>query len=493
MSQISVNDLTFYYEGSYDTIFEHVSFRVDTDWKLGLVGRNGRGKTTFLNLLMGKYEYRGSISASVSFDYFPFEVKEQCKDTIEILDEMDPNYELWRICKELTLLEVDAAEVLYRPFQTLSQGEQTKVLLGVLFAREHHFLLIDEPTNHLDMNAREVVMQYLKRKRGFILVSHDRYFLDGCVDHILAINKSNIEVMQGDFSNWWENKQRQDASELEENEKLKREVTRLSKAAKRTENWSDAVEKTKTGTRIAGLRPDRGHIGHKAAKMMKRAVSIEKRANEAVEAKKKLLKNMESADDLKLFPLRHHKEVLVKAEDLSISYENKEVFEHLEFAVRNRERIVLQGKNGCGKSSVLKLILGEEISHTGRVELASGLVISYVSQDTSHLTGSLKEFIKEHDLNESLFKTLLRKLDFSRTQFDKRLEEYSGGQKKKVLVAKSLCEQAHLYLWDEPLNFIDIFSRIQIEELIKQYQPTLLMVEHDRFFVEEVATEMIKM
>ena len=223
MSQISVNNLTFYYDGSYDNIFEDVSFRIDTDWKLGFIARNGRGKTTFLNLLMGKYEYLGKITASVEFDYFPFYVSDKEKDTLSVIEEINPEYEFWKICRELTLLQVDA-DVLYRPFHTLSNGEQTKVMLALLFSGENRFLLIDEPTNHLDMEAREMVSDYLKRKKGFLLVSHDRAFLDKCIDHVLTINKTNIEVQQGNFSSWEENKRRQDEYELAENERLKKEI-----------------------------------------------------------------------------------------------------------------------------------------------------------------------------------------------------------------------------------------------------------------------------
>lgn len=483
MALINVSDLTFYYDGSYDIIFDHVSFQIDTDWKLGFIGRNGRGKTTFLNLLMGKYEYKGTISSPVSFDYFPFPVTDKTQNTIDIIEVIHPEYELWKVCKELTLLEVDP-EVLYRPFETLSNGEQTKVLLAVLFSKENNFLLIDEPTNHLDMDTRIVVKNYLNGKKGFILVSHDRSFLDGCIDHVLAINKSNIEVRQGNFSTWWENKKNQDEYELAENEKLKKDIKRLTEAAKRTENWSDQIEKSKIGNHVG----DRGFIGHKSAKMMKRAKSIESRSQNALEEKSKLLKNIEEVDDLKIIPLKHHKDTLINIEDLSISYGDRRLFENLNLSVKTGDRIVLKGKNGCGKSSILKLILGEDIAYTGKVELASGLIISYVSQDTSKLSGSLSDFIYEHKLDESLFKAILRKLDFSRVQFEKRIEEYSGGQKKKVLIAKSLCEQAHLYLWDEPLNFIDIFSRMQIEQLIRKYTPTMLMVEHDKTFVDEIAT-----
>lgn len=199
MSMIDVVNLSFSYEGSFEEVFEDVSFRIDTDWKLGFVGRNGRGKTTFLNLLMGKYKYQGVISASVEFAYFPYSVKEIDRMTMEILEEVNPQFEEWQLFRELNLLNVEA-EVLYRPFSSLSYGEREKVLLAVLFLGEERFLLIDEPTNHLDVEARRQIAQYLNRKKGFILVSHDRDFLDSCVDHILSINKMDIEVQKGNFS-----------------------------------------------------------------------------------------------------------------------------------------------------------------------------------------------------------------------------------------------------------------------------------------------------
>lgn len=169
---------------------------------------------------MGEYEYIGNIKSSVKFDYFPFKIKDKEKDTLEILEEINPDYEFWKVCRELDYLKVDA-EVFYRPFSTLSDGEQTKVLLALLFSQEGNFLLIDEPTNHLDMESREILAGYLNKKKGFILVSHDRNFMDSCIDHVLVINKTNIEIQQGNFSSWWENKQKQDAFELAENERLK--------------------------------------------------------------------------------------------------------------------------------------------------------------------------------------------------------------------------------------------------------------------------------
>lgn len=490
MSLIQINNLTFSYDTSYDYIFENVSLQIDTDWKLGLTGRNGRGKTTFLNLLLGKYEYSGTIRASVEFDYFPYEVPDQFCDTLAVVDGVVPQYEYWMLQRELSLLDVEE-EVLYRPFSTLSNGEQTKVLLAALFLKEGCFLLIDEPTNHLDMKAREIVGQYLNSKKGFILVSHDRMLLDQCVDHIVSINRAGIEVQRGNFSSWQQNKDLQDRFELAENEKLKKEIKALTAAARRTADWSDRIEKTKNGTKLSGIKPDKGHIGHQAAKMMKRSKALEARQENAIEEKSRLLKNIDAADRLSISPKAYHGSRLVEADGLSILYDGRTVAEGISFTVNAGDRIALLGRNGSGKTSILKLIMGEDISHEGKLKIGSNLIISYVSQDTSYLKGDLKNYAREEDIEESLFKTILRKLDFERVQFEKDMSEFSEGQKKKVLIAKSLCMQAHLYLWDEPLNFIDVISRIQIEELLLSNKPTMIFVEHDRAFSSRIATKQI--
>jgi lincosamide and streptogramin A transport system ATP-binding/permease protein len=497
MSLINVTNLTFAYDGSYDNIFENVSFQIDTDWKLGFTGRNGRGKTTFLSLLLGKYEYSGTISNNINFEYFPFEVVNKVNNTIDVIDDICPDYLLWKVMRELTLLQV-SEDILYRPFDTLSNGEQTKVLLAALFLKESSFLLIDEPTNHLDLNARKIVSDYLNSKRGFILVSHDRAFLDNCVDHILSINKTNIEIQKGNFSSWWENKEMQDNFELAENEKLKKDIRHLSAAAKRTSGWSDKVEKTKKGTDSSGSKvADRGYVGHKAAKMMKRSKVIENRQQSAIEEKSGLLRNIEDSESLKISQLAYHKNRLVELENVSIFYGEKVVCKDIGFTIEQGDRIALAGKNGSGKSSIIKLICGEEICgeeiyYTGTFRKGSQLKISYVSQDTSHARGSLTDYAIENDLDESLFKAILRKLDFARVQFEKDLSDFSGGQKKKVLIAKSLCEKAHLHIWDEPLNFIDVISRMQIEELLLEYLPTILFVEHDSEFCKNIATKVVK-
>lgn len=555
MSQITVRDLTFSYDTVYDNIFEHVSFQIDTEWKLGFIGRNGKGKTTFLKLLMGEYEYQGSISASVEFDYFPYEIADNYKNTLEIIKDKIAPYSVWEeemqgilkdqeelrtgmerrktaggkepdlkkeactpnearldellerygrlldlyqahdgyiidelIEKELGKLQVDPS-VLQRPFSTLSFGERTKIMLAALFLKKNNFLLIDEPTNHLDLEGRETLAGYLQAKQGFILVSHDRAFLDQCIDHVLSINRADIEVVKGNFTSWYKNKERKDQYEMERNEKLKKDIVLLSEAAKRAMGWSDQVEASKIGTHAA----DRGAIGHKAAKMMKRAKAIESRKLNAIEEKKSLLKNVEQVDSLKMNVLNFPKKRFLEAEELSLLYDGRPVASGLSFVIQEGDRLAIRGRNGSGKTTLLRLLLGEDISYTGRYQVAPGLKISYVSQDTSYLNGNLKDFAFRYNLDEAIFKAVLRQLDFSRNQFEKDISDFSGGQKKKVLLAKSLAEPAHLFLWDEPLNFIDVFSRFQIEELLLKYQPTMIFVEHDKVFSDKIAKRILSL
>lgn len=503
MSQISVSNLTFCYEGSFDNIFENASFSIDTDWKLGFIGRNGKGKTTFLNLLLGKYEYTGSINSNMIFDYFPYKVSSDTADrpAIELMEDWKMGVESWRVMCELGPLNIDA-ELLYRPFNTLSFGERTKIMLAVLFSGDNDFLLIDEPTNHLDKEARNTIKNYLKSKKGFILVSHDRDLLDACIDHVLVLNRATVEVQSGNFTTWWDNKQKADSFAESENAKHLKEIGKLKASADRAERWADKNESTKIGFDPI-KEPERNistraYIGAKTKKMQARVSSFEKRVDREIREKESLLQDIERPSDLKLTTLEHYKNQLIRIKDLSVRYNDSAVplFTGFNMDLMQHDIIFLDGRNGCGKSSLIKAILGEisdRIILDGTFEIAPNLIISYVNQDTSHLKGSLKKHAESHRLDYSLLLTVLRQLDFDRVQFEKNMEDYSEGQKKKVLIASSLITPAHLYIWDEPLNYIDVFSRMQIEKLIESFKPTMLLVEHDVRFKEKLATSIISL
>ena len=250
MSQITIQDLSFTYEGDHVPVFQHLDLQLDTRWKLGLVGRNGRGKTTLLRLLEGSLSGGGVLTRPDRTIYFPRLVAEPERPAREILLEGIPWEEEWMLLRELNRLGLDE-DILDRPFSSLSGGEQTRAGLARLFCQEDGYPMLDEPTNHLDEAGRTLTARYLRGlDRGFLLVSHDRAFLDACTDHTLALNRTGSELVQGNFSVWYQEKERRDRRETARNEALRGEIRRLEQASRRTSLWSDRVEQSKYGSEI---------------------------------------------------------------------------------------------------------------------------------------------------------------------------------------------------------------------------------------------------
>ena len=490
MSIIQMKNLTFGYDGSAELVFDRLSLDLDSSWRLGITGRNGKGKSTLLRLLAGQLTGQGEILAPLSFQLFPC-AAQPGETGLMLMERLASQGEYWQFCRELSLLELPE-ELLWRPYESLSGGEQTKLMIAALFLREDSYPLLDEPTNHLDQHARQVLGEYLARQKGFLLVSHDRALLDRCIDHILVLGKSRITVQKGNFSSWEENKSRQDQFEREENAKLERQIAHLTQAAARASGWSDRLEATKWGSRNSGLRPDRGYIGHKSAKMMKRAKAMYQRRMDAAEEKKALLHDIDHQDEIRLEGLAPPARVLVEARGLTFGYEQgRALTAPLDFQLRAGEHMALVGKNGCGKSTLIRLIAGEALPHEGSLFLPGGLKISYLPQQAEDFSGTLRQYAQRWQVEQTLFFTLLRKLELPSAAREGRFEEMSDGQKKKVMLARSLCQKAHLYLWDEPLNFMDVISRMQIEEMVAASGQTILYVEHDRRFCENTATALL--
>jgi lincosamide and streptogramin A transport system ATP-binding/permease protein len=311
--------------------------------------------------------------------------------------------------------------------------------------------------------------------------------LDAVCAHILSINRANIDVSRGNYSTWKENNDRREARELSENARLKKDITRLKTSAKRVGDWSESTESSKIGSHLG----DRGFVGHKAAKMMSKAKNIERRKEQAAEDKSKLLKNVEITEEIIIKPLAYHKNTLIEARNFQIIYDGEPIFSPVSFKVSRGERLAFSGGNGAGKSSIIRLIIGEKVEYSGEFSVAGGLEIAYVKQSANDLSGSLRDFADAQGVDEVLLKSALRKLGFEREKFDSDIADFSEGQKKKTALAASLCRQAHLYIWDEPLNFIDILSHAQIIEAVLEWKPTLVFTEHDAFFTENVATEIV--
>lgn len=515
MSAIQIQSLTFTYPSKSEPVFDHLNLVLDSSWKLGFTGRNGKGKTTLFKILEASSqeypdplysEYSGNIYSGCRFCYFPYEIKHPDWMAIEALSEVLPDLEDWKLMRELNLMNMDC-ELLYRIFSSLSPGEQTRILLAALFAQnEASFLLMDEPTNHLDQKARQEVSRYLNFKKGFIVISHDQAFLDGCIDHVLAFNKNSVQVQKGNLSQYLESRENLKKEESSRKIQLQKEIRYLDKASQNTASWSAKAEKAKNGNGPV----DRGFISHKAAKVMKRSKSMQKRQSKALDEKKSLLNDFEEISELKLHPLSFTGRCLIQAENLQLGYKagnieaddrdgtekssGQMLFEPVNFTLMPGERLWLQGDNGTGKSSLLHWILNPDhpgMIQSGTLARDSRLVISYLEQDSQHLAGNLDTLCRQKDLDADLVRAILIHLGFSRELLFSPLESMSLGQKKKVLIALSLAKPANLYIWDEPLNYLDLESRLQLEEVLKNNPCTMIFVEHDAKFGQDISTDQL--
>lgn len=498
MGQIKIANLTYRYANQSQNLFNHLNANLDTSWKLGLVGRNGRGKTTLLNLLRGKLTGTGQIVSQTAFAYFPAIIADPANLTYsELTDAGRP--ELWKIQRELSLMQVDE-QLLWQPFSSLSGGEQTKVLLALAFAEEDAFPLLDEPTNHLDQASRRQVASYLqKKKTGYIVVSHDRDFLNQTTDHILAIEQTEIHVYQGNFASYELTKKRRDQANQSKNSKLQREIGELNQSRQRIKGYSDKAEKEK----YAGAHKNelvqhinRGFYSHKAAKIMQRSKNAERRMNQEIADKEGLLINIEEVPALSMnfTPDYHHE--LLRLDKLALNLDNgRRLFRDLSASLANQGVLALTGANGTGKTTLLRFLLGqrEGLQTEGQVEQVSNLKVSYLPQQFDDYTGSLQAFAKEHHLSYSDLLNNLKKMGFPRANFETPIEQMSLGQQKRVALAKSLVEPANLYFWDEPANYLDVFNQDQLINLLQEVKPAMILVEHDAHFIEAVAQRVLEL
>lgn len=478
---IQVNDVTFGYAGK-DNLFEHVSFAIDERAATALIGRNGRGKTTLLKLLAGEItDYTGRIDvpcATVRFDCGT------CTEESAFVAAERYGGEPWQIEREAELLGI--SDLLDRELSTLSGGQRTRVHLAGLFAVDA-YALIDEPTDSLDFAGRQAVARYLARKRGFLLASHDRAFLDACTCRTVAITRTGVTVTGGKVGAYLADIAAREHNERIEDARLKKEIDRMLSAARARVGNAERAEKSKYGVQASGLKADRGAVGHKAAKMMQAAKNIERQSLRAAEEKRKLLTNAERCPDLKLVPLSFRTQTLVTAADVSLRYGEKTVLSGVNFTVERGSRTAVVGSNGCGKSTLLKAIAGIGTAEVGgTLKIPNDLTVSYVGQEG--IAQPLHVLCDRQQIDRSLVRALGVQVGLSAHVFDTDVTHMSLGERKKAALVLSLCSSAHLYVWDEPLNYVDIETREQIARMILAFRPTLVFVEHDAAFVDRVAT-----
>jgi lincosamide and streptogramin A transport system ATP-binding/permease protein len=300
---------------------------------------------------------------------------------------------------------------------------------------------------------------------------------------------------------WWENNEQRMESERARNDQLKKEMGAIDAAMKKNAQWSAKAEgyknRAKAPSKVAEDHFRRAYEGAKSKKLMSLSKNLEQRNERKLEEKQSLLKDLERTETLKITGTEHHNRTPVILKDITLKRYGEIVVEGFSLAVERGSKISLQGRNGCGKSTLIKYLAGlgedEGITAEGDIYIAPGLKISYVGQDTSSLSGTLYDIAGERGCDKTIFSTILIKMGFTKEMLYRDVSQLSLGQKKFVMIALSLCEHADLYLWDEPLNYIDVYMRQEIERLVKDNNVTMLFVEHDRTFAESVADVEVNM
>ena len=517
MSRIIVQNLNFSYNDPYYQVFRNITFNIDTEWKLAVIGRNGIGKTTLLKLINGDLcPDSGEIKKKVKTQYFPyvhryeekykivFNLIKECVgnycsmeeklDIPEILEEyirlggFTINAKIKREIKKIGLKE----KILEKEFSVLSSGEKIKISLIILFMQKEifdGFILLDEPTNHLDSQGEEEVIRYLKSKKGFMLISHKKTFIDQVADHILYINKYSIDIEKGNYSTWKKNKDMIEEYELKTELNIKNEIKKLERSMIKKENWAIIANKQKC--RFAANNRTNGTQAY--SNQVKRA---KKRIESDLEKKKNLLKNYEVIKKLEINQLNIEEDWLIKVQNLNYSYNQEEILlSNISFTLKCGERLWIRGQNGTGKTTLLKLISKELYSPSIRYN--EGLLFSILKQELNfedEISG--KEFLKKDCASNFQYEKALSLcdiFDLSKEDLEKSCNIYSSGQKKKILLAKVLSQENHIIILDEPLNYMDNLFREQLEKAIIDTKPTMIFIEHDIKFGEKIATKILNL
>lgn len=519
MPSINIDNLTYNHKSPYRSIFSDYSLNIDCSWKTGLTGKNGSGKTTLLNILSGKLaldsgivsvpayamlfsgEYADTtntgfdiVKAVCGFTAMEEKMASLLKDnSSESIDQYSDTENLYALCggyefesrfmKELSEMGMNE-QMGHVRLNRLSGGERTRILITALFIRNDSYALIDEPTNHLDIFGRKKLADYLNRKKGFLLVSHDRYMLDACTDHIISLDKEP-SLIKGNYSVWKDAYDKQQGFIERTNENLAREIKHLKKSAADRRDWSDSIEKT---IKSAG---DRGYVSARSREQMQRALAIEKRIDRIIEQKESLQYERPKKRDLKINTDTGN-EILLSVENAGYSINDREIFSDMHFTVSRNSITTIIGRNGCGKTTLFNAVNNEIKTDRGIISIKPGTRISYLKQIPENTVGNIMHMLEKRKTEIRKFTYVMNYLGYAGNILDKQYELLSDGERKKVEIAVSLCSDADLYIWDEPLNYLDIETREKIELLLME-KPAMLICEHDRRFIENISDETIEM
>lgn len=370
-----------------------------------------------------------------------------------------------KICSGLQINE----KMLNQNYNDLSGGEKTIVNLGALLLKEPSILLLDEPTNHLDMEKLEWLEKFLKEYKGTILmVSHDRYFLDKIATKTILLENGKEKIYFGNYSYFLKEDEKRTLAEFENYKNQQKMIKKMKESIKTLRKFGELA---------------------KNEMFFKRAKSIEKKLAKIeqlpqVDLEQKTLLNFKLNIDS-----RSGKDVVI-INNLNKNFESKNIFENANLQIHYGEKIALIGKNGTGKSTLLKIIMNEDCEYTGEIKIGQSVNIGYIPQEIKFEDDNqtILNFFEQFDnRNETEIRTSLAKYMFRGNDVFKKVSSLSGGEKVRLILAKLLKQNINFLILDEPTNHIDIETRELLEEAIKEYSGTVLFVSHDRYFINNLA------
>jgi macrolide transport system ATP-binding/permease protein len=447
-------------------ILDIESLKVYSQDRIGIVGINGVGKTTLINILCQRLQSdEGNVKLYGTYSYIS---QLEGPESTSIANEMASRFNVESIWNE-----------------SMSGGEKTRFKLAHALSQNSMLIFADEPTSNMDIDGIELIEKSFKKYKGaLVLISHDRNFLDGLCNKILEIEYGRIKIYNGNYSDYA-------AQKVKERERYEFEYEEYIKEKKRLKSViSDAKQKVKsikTAPKRMGNSEARLHKmgGQKAKANIERAVkNIEKRI-EHLEVKEKpkeqAIIKLDIEDSNKL-----HSKVVIEGKNITKSFGKKIILDNAEFSIYNTSKVALIGPNGCGKSTFIKMIMDNDKS----IRIAKGAKIGYFSQaiDILKVNCTIIENVMESSVQDETFaRVLLARLLFKREDIYKKVSVLSGGERVKVSFAKMLLQDINILILDEPTNYMDINSLEVVENVLKDYNSTLLFVSHDRRFVESIA------
>ncbi|MCR5796813.1 MAG: ABC-F family ATP-binding cassette domain-containing protein [Eubacterium sp.] len=496
-------------------LFQNLSFTLDDSERVALVGANGTGKTTLIKIITGEYladSGEAVLQKTATLGYLPQEPNIESDKTIydELIcvrkDILDMENVLRDLEEQMNTTEDSDLEKLieryhnvqeefekldgyaYRshvqgiinglgfdkesnttPISALSGGQKTRVALGKLLLLQPDLLILDEPTNHLDLDSIQWLENYLLGyKGGILLVSHDRFFLDKVVSKVVEIDSKKCRTYTGNYTDYAKKHQEILHSMIKSYENYQREV----------EHQKKVIEKLRQFNR---------------EKSIKRAESREKMLDkmEVVER----IDDSVNTINFKLTPAKISGNDVLHVEDFSKSFDDVRLFSQVNFDIRRGEKVAIIGKNGTGKTTLLKILSQQILPDEGYAKFGANVEIGYYDQEHNTLSDHKSIFDEIHDafpdLDNSKIRNVLASFLFTGDDVFKTIDQLSGGEKGRVSLAKLMLSSANFLLLDEPTNHLDIDSKEILENVLKEYEGTLLFVSHDRYFVDKVATRIL--